>query len=263
MMARSALVGYTGFVGGTLHRARSFDLLINSTNATELRNGRFELLVHAGVPAVKWIANKDPAADRAAINAVRDVLATIEVRELVFISTIDVYPDPAAPLDEDAAIEAASNHAYGRHRFELEQWVSEHFANVRIVRLPALFGEGLKKNVVFDLLHQNQVGNINPASRFQWYPLARLNADIEKVRTHGLRLVNFFPEPIRTSEIVDRFFPGAPTATVSEPAPAYGLRTKYSHMFDGPPGYMLDRAAVLGELASFIAHQRAKNASRD
>jgi hypothetical protein len=261
-MSRSALVGYTGFVGGTLHRARAFDALINSKNADDLRGGEFDLAIHAGVPAVKWIANKEPAADRAAISSIRAVLATMKIAELILISTIDVYPDPSAPLDESADLDLARNHAYGRHRFELEQWVRGHFDNVRIVRLPALFGEGLKKNVVFDLLHDNQVGNINPASRFQWYPLARLNADIEKIRARDIRLINLFPEPIRTSEIVDRLFPGAPTAPASEPAPVYDLRTEYSDMFGGPPGYMLDRATVLGELAAFIARERADHARR-
>ena len=261
-MSRSALVGYTGFVGGTLHRARAFDALINSKNADDLRGGVFDLVIHAGVPSVKWIANKEPAADRAAISSIRAVLATMKIAELILISTIDVYPDPSAPLDEGAEIDSARNHAYGRHRFELEQWTRGYFDNVRIVRLPALFGEGLKKNVVFDLLHDNQVGNINPASRFQWYPLARLNADIEKIRAQDVRLINLFPEPLPTSGIVDRFFPGAPTAPASEPAPVYDLRTKYSDMFGGPPGYMLDRATVLDELAAFIARERADHARR-
>jgi len=259
-MSHSALVGYTGFVGGTLHRARAFDVLINSKNANELRGHAFDLVIHAGVPAVKWIANKDPAADRAAIDSIRDVLATMKIAELILISTIDVYPDPSAPLDESAPIDPARNHAYGRHRFELEQWVRGHFADVRIVRLPALFGEGLKKNVVFDLLHDNQVGNINPASCFQWYPLARLNHDIETIRAQDIRLINLFPEPIRTSEIVDRFFPGASTASASEPAPVYDLRTGYSDMFGGPAGYMLGGTAVLDQLAAFVARERAKHA---
>lgn len=261
-MSRSALVGYTGFVGGTLHRARRFDVLINSKNADDLRGSAFDLVIHAGVPSVKWIANKDPAADRAAIESIHGVLATMKIRELILISTIDVYPDPAAPSDENAGIEPARNHAYGRHRFELEQWVRGLFANVRIVRLPALFGEGLKKNVVFDLLHDNQVGNVNPAARFQWYPLARLNTDIETIRAQDLRLVNLFPQPIRTSEIVDRFFPCAPTADASEPAPAYDLRTRYSDVFGGPAGYILGRAAVLDELAAFIVREKADHARR-
>jgi len=260
-MSSSALIGYTGFVGGTLRRAGGFDVLINSRNTHEFRGREFDLVIHAGVPAVKWIANKDPAADRAAIASIRDVLATVRIKELIFISTIDVYPDSAAKIDETATIDPTRNHAYGRHRFELERWVIDHFANVHIIRLPALFGEGLKKNVVFDLLHDNQVANINPATRFQWYPLRRLNADIERVRAHDIRLINLFPEPIRTSEIVDAFFRGAPTAPETEPATVYRLQTKYSELFGGPAGYMLDRATVLGELADFIALERAKLAN--
>ena len=118
----------------------------------------------------------------------------------------------------------------------------------------------MKKNVVFDLLNDNQVGNINPASRFQWYPLVRLNTDIEKIRAHDIRLINLFPEPIRTDEIVDRFFPDAPTGPATDPAPAYGLRTRYSKLFGGPPGYMMERTAVLDELSAFIAKERAKRA---
>jgi putative DNA primase/helicase len=51
----------------------------------------------------------------------------------------------------------------------------------------------------------------------------------------------------------------APVAKVGPkmtPAPAYGLRTKYSRVFGGPPGYMLDRMTILGELAAFIAQER-------
>jgi len=212
------------------------------------------------VPAEKWKANREPEADWRNLERLMGCLNATGAGLLILISTIDVYPDPSAPLDESAPIDPARNHAYGRHRFELEQWVRGHFADVRIVRLPALFGEGLKKNVVFDLLHDNQVGNINPASCFQWYPLARLNHDIETIRAQDIRLINLFPEPIRTSEIVDRFFPGASTASASEPAPVYDLRTGYSDMFGGPAGYMLSGTAVLDQLAAFVARERAKHA---
>ncbi len=255
-MSGSALIGFTGFVGGTLHRASGFDLLINSKNTNDLRGSSFDLVVCAGVPAAKWLANAQPENDRNNIASIRDALDTTEIKELILISTIDVYCDTGASSDENDVIDPSHNHPYGRHRFELERWVTDRFRKTRIIRLPALFGEGLRKNVIFDLLHGNQTGKINPLGVYQWYPLRRLASDIERIRARDIDLINLFPEPIETTEILDAFFPGAKVGPKTTPAPAYGLRTRYSQVFGGPPGYMLDRTAVLGELAAFIARER-------
>jgi hypothetical protein len=255
-MSGSALIGFTGFVGGTLHRAGRFDVLINSKNTNDLRGGSFDLVVCAGVSAAKWIANAHPEDDLRAIASLREALDTTEIKELILISTIDVYCDPGAPSDEKCDIDASRNHAYGRHRLELERWLANRFRKTRIIRLPALFGDGLKKNVIFDLLHGNQTEKINPLGAYQWYPLRRLASDIERVRACDIELINLFPEPIQTAEILDAFFPGAKVGPKTMPAPAYGLRTRHSRVFGGPPGYMLDRITVLGELAGFIAQRR-------
>jgi hypothetical protein len=257
-MSGSALIGYTGFVGSALSRARRFDTLVNSRNTDHLRGGSFDLVVCAGVSAVKWLANKEPETDRAAITGLADLLTTVEAKEFILISTIDVYPDTSLASDENTSIDPSINHAYGRHRLEFERWVTDRFQNTRIVRLPALFGEGLKKNVIFDLLRGNLTDNVNPASRFQWYPLRRLASDIERIRAHDIRLINLFPEPIRTSDILAAFFPGAKTGPDAEPAPSYRLCTRFSELFGGPPGYLLDRITVLGELADFVALDRSK-----
>jgi hypothetical protein len=256
-MPGAALIGHTGFVGGSLLRARSYDTLINSKNTNEMRNGSFDLVVCAAVPAVKWLANKEPEKDRAAIAGLADALATIEAREFILISTIDVYSDTSAESDEGTSIDPSVNHAYGRHRLEFERWVIDRFPNTRVIRLPALFGEGLKKNVIFDLLRGNQTESVNPASRFQWYPMRRLASDVERIRANDIRLINLFPEPIRTSEILGAFFPGAKVGPEAEPAPCYKLRTRFSSLFGGPPGYLLDRITVLGELTAFVALDRS------
>ena len=42
-----ALIGYTGFVGGNLHRQHAFDALFNSKNIEEIRGRSFARIVHA------------------------------------------------------------------------------------------------------------------------------------------------------------------------------------------------------------------------
>lgn len=255
---RTALIGHSGFVGGTLLRQGSFDDHFNSTNIGEMAHRAYDLVVCAGVSAAKWLANKDPEKDRRQIERLTEVLQEVEAREFILISTIDVYPDPQSAADEDASIDASANHAYGAHRFRLEDWVKARYPLARIVRLPALFGEGLRKNALYDLLNDNQTSSINPAAWFQWYPLRRLAADLDRIRQADLRLVNLFCEPLQMGELIDAFFPGAQVGERKHPAPHYDLRTRHAELFGGSNGYMLDATTILGELARFVGAERRR-----
>ena len=59
----SALIGYTGFVGGNLLRQFAFTDLYNSTNIETIAGRAYDLIVCAGAPGVMWKANKEPALD--------------------------------------------------------------------------------------------------------------------------------------------------------------------------------------------------------
>lgn len=257
---KSALIGHTGFVGSTLQRSGSFDDLFNSSNIDAIAGQSYDLVVCAGVSAVKWLANKDPETDARGIARLTDALASVKAREFVLISTIDVYPDPASGADESAIIDPSVNHAYGAHRFQLEQWVASQFPNTRIVRLSALFGEGLRKNALFDLLNDNDVSAVNPLGSFQWYPTRRLAEDIDVIRKADLRLVNLFGEPVTMRLIIDAFFPGSLPGPEKEPAPSYDLRTRHADLFGGKDGYILPAETVLGEIALYVAAERRKAA---
>ncbi|HEX8125555.1 MAG TPA: hypothetical protein VF548_08240 [Allosphingosinicella sp.] len=259
----SALIGYTGFVGGTLLRSASFDHLLNSSNVGEMAGRSYDLVVCAGVSAVKWLANKDPDSDKAGIARLTGALKSVEAREFILVSTIDVYPDPSSGADEGAAIDPSANHAYGAHRYQLEEWVKSRFPLVRIVRLPALFGEGLRKNALYDLLNSNATESINPAGEFQWYPTRRLGDDIERIRRADLKLVNLFGAPLAMREAIDAFFPDARTGPAREPAPRYDLRTRHADLFGGSGSYVLDRTATLGEMAGFVAAERRRRHTED
>lgn len=148
-----ALVGYTGFVGQNLYAAGSFDALYNSRNIGEAFGTNPDILFFCGIGAQKFLANTDPAADMAVVQEAMDNIARIAPKKLVLISTVDVYDNPAG-VDEDTHINQHALHPYGLHRLRLEQWAQQNFEDGKllIVRLPGLYGQGLKKNFLYDLI---------------------------------------------------------------------------------------------------------------
>lgn len=146
------LVGSTGFVGGNLLASAAFDGAFHRSDVAEAYGARPDLLVYAGVTAAKFLANQDEAADFAVVRAATENIERIAPKRLVLISTIDVLPIPVG-VDESATINMAECDAYGRNRRKLELWARDYRKDTLVVRLPALFGKGLKKNFLFDLLH--------------------------------------------------------------------------------------------------------------
>lgn len=248
---KAALIGHTGFVGGNLLRERPFTGRYNSVNIDRM-GGHFDLIVCAGAPAAKWKANQDPAADRACLGRLMAALERVQTRRFVHISTVDVYGQPAG-VDEDCPPSGAT--AYGRHRLELEQFIRDRF-HALIVRLPALFGPGLKKNAIYDLMNNNQIEKIDTRSVFQFYNLRRLWHDIRVAAGARLSLIHLATEPIAMGEVARHVFrkewinhlPGIP--------PSYDVRTKHAALFGGSGGYISDKLHVLAELTEFVWAQK-------
>ena len=234
----NALIGYTGFVGSTLLRQGSFDALYNSKNIEDIEGRAFDTLVFAGAQAKKWWANLHPEEDKAGIDRALNALQSVKAAHAVLISTVDVLPLEAPTANEDLTIDPATLHAYGRHRIELEHAFKERFETLVIVRLPGLFGEGLKKNVVYDLLNNNQIEKINPASSFQYYDLTRLTDDIRIAQSENLSLVHLFTEPVATAQIISRFFPEAQVGSEAAPEAHYDFRTRHGQLFGGDSQYI-------------------------
>lgn len=148
----SALVGYTGFVGSNLCFQHKFDYIYNHSNIRESFGTNPDLLVYCGVPAQKFLANKNPEEDFAIIEDAINNIKMINPKTIVLISTIDVYKNPV-DVDETEEIIQEDLEAYGRNRYYLEKWVKENYKNYLIVHLPALYGKNLKKNFLYDLIH--------------------------------------------------------------------------------------------------------------
>ena len=152
MPIQDLLVGSTGFVGGNLLAKHAFAAARHSSDIAESYGTSPDLCVYAGVPAAMFLANADPEADLAVMRAARENLRKIAPKKLVLISSIAVYPDSRGKTEADAPDPTdPALPAYGRNRRMLELWVRQDFPGALIVRLPALYGLGLKKNFLFDL----------------------------------------------------------------------------------------------------------------
>jgi hypothetical protein len=249
---KTALIGHTGFVGSNLLRSGKYNACFNSKNIDEIRGQDFDYIVCAGAPAAKWLANKNPEQDASNIGNLTGCLNDVKCKNFVLISTIDVYSFPVE-VDETHT-PSLSNHAYGANRFQLEQWITQKFQNSTIIRLPGLFGPHLKKNIIFDLMNKHNLGQVPINSRLQWYPIHRLQSDIEQILNTSLRLINICPEPIETANIVGRFFPSLRGKLSDTPGASYDIRTINPGLFNfKSPPYHFPASMILDEIELFLA----------
>ena len=150
-MYRDLLVGSTGFVGGNLRAKHTFAAVCHSSDIAAQYGTQPDLCVYAGVPAAMFLANADPEADLAVMRAARENIRQIAPKRLVLISSIAVLADSRGVYEDSPAQDTEALPAYGKNRLQLERWVREDFPDALIVRLPALYGAGIRKNFLFDL----------------------------------------------------------------------------------------------------------------
>ncbi|KDR31429.1 NAD(P)-dependent oxidoreductase [Caballeronia zhejiangensis] len=257
----NALIGFSGFVGQTLLKQRTFDSLYRSTNIDAIDGQRFDDVVCAAAPAQKWIANRDPKCDLRNIEALIAHLMTIKCGHFTLISTVDVFKAPAG-VDEDTLVDETDLHAYGKNRRHLEKFVEAHFSQHLIVRLPGLVGPGLRKNVIFDFLNDNNVGMIDSRGVFQFYPMVNLAYDISIARDAGLKLVHLTAEPISVADVSKEGF-GKPFEQALGNAPVtYDLRTKHSAVFGAAGPWQYSRRETVQALRAYAQSEPLTSKAR-
>lgn len=246
-----ALIGYSGFVGSTLLKQQSFEGCYRSTNIEAIREETFDLVVCAAAPAKKYLANREPAADRENIESLIDNLRATRCKTFVLISTVDVFRNPIG-VDEDSPVDEEALQPYGLHRRNLEKFVESWFPVSLIVRLPGLVGPGLRKNVIFDLRHNNNLAAIDSRGVFQFYPMVNLWYDIQVALGAGLSLVHLTAEPVSVSEISTAGF-GRPFDNVvpDNPPGSYDFQSKHAALFGGLGRYQYTRRESIQAVRAF------------
>lgn len=245
-----ALIGCTGCVGSSLQKQTRFDALFRSTDIAQIDGRAFDTVVCAGAPAQKWLANHEPQADRANIEALIDHLRSLDCGTFVLISTADVFRRPVE-VYEDSPVEESGLHAYGRHRHLLERFVQSRFPDHLIVRLPGLVGTGLRKNILFDFLNGNRLEAIESRSLYQFYPMIHLWADIRTALSAGLRLVHLSAEPLSAGRVSRQGFGRRFEQNLCGPPTRYDMRTHYGDVFAAQGHYLYSRRQVIQAIRAY------------
>jgi nucleoside-diphosphate-sugar epimerase len=254
---KTALVGYTGFVGGNIALQSSFDDYYNSSNIAEIEGKQYDLVVSAANRAEMWRINQEGAKDKAEIDEFIEHLKKVKTPKLVLISTVGVYKT-AVGVDEDTEINLEELSPYGANRYYLERICRDLF-DTTIIRLPGLFGTGLKKNVIFDLLNSNNIDKIHADGVYQYYDLSNIWKDINVALVNKLEVVNFATEPVATKEVAEYAFGIEFDNRPSDIEPAFwDMRSKHASKYGGTGGYLYSKVQELESIKQFVKNLEVK-----
>lgn len=242
-------MGYTGLIGGHLQAIFPTAEKYNRTNITEIRDKNFDLLLIAGLPAEKWKANLQPDADFANKEDLVRNLQGVTAQRTVLFSTVDVFERPQG-VDEHSPV-GINSQAYGRNRFEFEEFVKTGFRRSWILRLPGLISEDLKKNVLYDLKNHKPTTNVPINASFQFFPLSRLKTDLERVINMPEGTYHLTAEPISIRELCDTFDLDPKSFAPESPKAAnYDIKTA---AFEKEIPYLVTRSESLKAIREYLS----------
>ena len=225
-MGNTGLIGHSGFLGSIVKSMVKFDNYYNTNNVISIPKTEFELVICAAPTGNRLAVQTNARDDLEMILFLIDHLRKTKIKKFILLSTIDTIARP--------------NTRYGMNRKILEGWVKNNLDNSTIIRMPTLIHPAIRKNILFDLKHDQYLEKLNPHSAVQYYDLTNLKTDIDYAVTSTEKEINLFSEPIVNQEIVDRFFPGKILGNSAGPVQQYNAmpqRYKKEDIFDSMDNY--------------------------
>lgn len=241
------LVGHTGLVGSNIEKHFAFKNTVNSKGhniePSSLKTG----IIAAG-DARKWYARDNYYEFEEAQNRLFKTISNMALEKIILISTIDVLDCQGADEEHNIRRENVETN-YGKIKLDFERKLKDN-CELQIIRLPGLIGEGLKKNLIYDLMHNRDVAPMHPKSTFQIFDLENIGHLINKVISDQIPLIHASTEPVSVFEIA-QIFGRSDFLNSSVPIFSYDMRTKYSDFSNFP--YLQNKSGVIESIKSFAA----------
>ena len=249
-MVRSGLIGHTGLVGQNIvGTGLWFGELYNSSNIGDIRGKEFDLLVCAGARGNRRLGNQNPDEDLKNIRDLTDHLSQVKIKQLILVSTTEVY-NYVNGINEDYPLVKDNLPPYSLHRVMLEEFCREHFKTL-VVRLPIIFGKGLKKNFIYDLFH-GQYDFTNRDNLFQFYDLKNILRDMNQALRIRADTVNFVSEPIPVKELAKDLF-NAELTNTTEPLRQIDVSSKHWKDWGDTENYLYSKEDIYNSIREYQA----------
>ena len=239
-----ALIGYTGFIGSNLKKLYKPKYNYNTQNISKIKNKSFDLLFCAGTSSKRWLANKNPKKDLDNIKKLTKILQSFKTKKFILISSIEIY-GLKNNKNENGKINKQYNSSYGKNRLYLENFIKKKFKNYLIIRLPIVYGKNFSKNVIYDLMYQNEIEKLNANDLVQIYNVKNLKKDIDFCIKNEIKELNMATEPILLSYLADKIF----GIKLSKKKSARLMKMKSIHHKNK---YFYNRKKIISELSKFI-----------
>lgn len=165
-----AVFGANGFVGKSIYRALvatgKYQVIPVTRETYSEHAGKFyNIVINSAMPGARFWAKKNPDKDFVeTVQKTANLLYDCAFDKFVQISTVSVRHQPDT--------------IYGRHKLAAET-LCNHGNNL-IIRLSSMFGEGLKKGVLIDMLNGQNVF----IARESRYPFCGINFVGEYIASH-------------------------------------------------------------------------------
>lgn len=247
-MIKKGLIGYTGFIGNFLKKKLNTKHNFSSKNISEITKYKFDKIYCAAPSSLMWKANKNPLKDFENIFSLCSILNKIKVNKFILISSIEVYNKKTNCNEKSPT--STQPLTYGSNRAFFENFIKTRFIDHHIIRLPIVYGYGQKKNIIFDLVNNNCIQNINKKNILQFYPISMLTKDIDKVIKLKLRFCNITSEQIKVTEILNQIKKKNFVTLKNLPLRRYNMKSIFANYWNNA-NYNYSKKFILNDIRKF------------
>lgn len=158
-----AILGANGLLGADLVtnlQSKYIITPITKQNYSEHKGKLFDVFVNANGNSKRFLALQNVIEDfEASTNSVYKTIFDFNFKKYVYISSVDVYPDPSSPkrTQEDLEIKIIDQNSYGFHKYLSEQIIKKHVSDWLILRPSTILGSNLKKGPIYDILENRHL----------------------------------------------------------------------------------------------------------